>query len=413
MNLLCCLNFGKNENINQLQLYKIEKDKNNISKKNESKTKKNSKEIILENENNNTLIGGTYYCLYKYKFLSDHISHDNEYNINKKKYINPEMNIKSNINSENSQKIIGIQTYLPIYYPIKEGSYFGDEQLKSISFKGNSEINIDSDRRKKTNIYKNDIECLKRNLYNIKRNYINYKTLGKQKSKYTIDNDNEEEIFSNNQILTSFSDINLLSSRSRNKENQFKEKKDNIFFISKKYISLNEILNKNKNKNYIKKKNLKNNKKGFISYINNRNNNYLNFILNSKNSKMNKILDKTNCDSNNNIYTTFFETFNNADIKESQNALFKNKVKYNRKMINNFSSIFKDNNIDYSSYTFIKNPLINSTKCQTMFKRKNKSFKNTSQKVFSNPFKYNNDEKKEKNDKKNIRNILLKKINDC
>ena len=349
-----------------------------------------------------------------YKFLSDHISHDNEYNINKKKYINPEMNIKSNINSENSQKIIGIQTYLPIYYPIKEGSYFGDEQLKSISFKGNSEINIDSDRRKKTNIYKNDIECLKRNLYNIKRNYINYKTLGKQKSKYTIDNDNEEEIFSNNQILTSFSDLNLLSSRSRNKENQFKEKKDNIFFISKKYIFLNEILNKNKNKNknYIKKKNLKNNKKGFISYINNRNNNYLNFILNSKNSKMNKILDKTNCDSNNNIYTTFFETFNNADIKESQNALFKNKVKYNRKMINNFSSIFKDNNIDYSSYTFIKNPLINSTKCQTMFKRKNKSFKNTSQKVFSNPFKYNKDEKREKNDKKNIRKLLLKKIID-
>ena len=56
MNLLCCLNFGKNENINQLQLYKIEKDKNNISKKNESKTKKNSKEIILENENNKHFI---------------------------------------------------------------------------------------------------------------------------------------------------------------------------------------------------------------------------------------------------------------------------------------------------------------------------------------------------------------------
>ena len=217
MNSLWCLKIIK-ENNNQLQLPITIPKKNPIiiHENNFVSNKENNNNIDIINNNKNS----DFYYIGNYKYI---LYYDN-YNKNG--------NEKNDISNEYSKRINNI---LPITIQLKEESYFGDDQLKNISYTI-SQLNCESDLKKgiESKICNNSKENLKPKIINYKKNNINYGSNKIHKNVFRK-NFNKNDLFNNNKILFSLSE-----------QKNFSEK-ENIKMIE----SNNLILKK---KNIIKKK---------------------------------------------------------------------------------------------------------------------------------------------------------------
>lgn len=370
MNSLWCLKIIK-ENNNQLQLPITIPKKNPIiiHENNFVSNKENNYNIDIINNNKNS----DFYYIGNYKYI---LSYDN-YNKNgndknKKKDIYKEKSEKNDISNEYSKRINNI---LPITIQLKEESYFGDDQLKNISYTI-SQLNCESDLKKgiESKICNNSKENLKPKIINYKKNNINYGSNKIHKNVFRK-NFNKNDLFNTNKILISLSE-----------QKNFSEK-ENIKMIESNNLTL-------KKKNIIKKKLTKKNKKK-SNYVSIRNNDkYLNYPFTSKKySKNITLLDKTNSVTN-------YETVNNTEKKDKNNSItiFQNKSyeKIINKIININTPIKPNKNLIYINSDFkMRKNFINSNKSykiKNIFSsnkiKKNNNIYNINKKIENNPFKY-------------------------
>ena len=389
MNSLWCLKIIK-ENNNQLQLPITIPKKNPIiiHENNFVSNKENNYNIDIINNNKNS----DFYYIGNYKYI---LSYDN-YNKNgndknKKKDIYKEKSEKNDISNEYSKRINNI---LPITIQLKEESYFGDDQLKNISYTI-SQFNCESDLKKgiESKICNNSKENLKPKIINYKKNNINYGTNKIHKNVFRK-NFNKNDLFNTNKILFSLSE-----------QKNFSEK-ENIKMIESNNLTL-------KKKNIIKKKLTKKNKKK-SNYVSIRNNDkYLNYPFTSKKySKNITLLDKTNSVTN-------YETVNNTEKKDKNNSItiFQNKSyeKIINKIININTPIKPNKNLIYINSDFkMRKNFVNSNKSykiKNIFSsnkiKKNNNIYNINKKIENNPFKY---PENVISIRKNIKILIKKKI---
>ena len=389
MNSLWCLKIIK-ENNNQLQLPITIPKKNPIiiHENNFVSNKENNYNIDIINNNKNS----DFYYIGNYKYI---LSYDN-YNKNgndknKKKDIYQEKSEKNDISNEYSKRINNI---LPITIQLKEESYFGDDQLKNISYTI-SQLNCESDLKKgiESKICNNSKENLKPKIINYKKNNINYGTNKIHKNVFRK-NFNKNDLFNTNKILISLSE-----------QKNFSEK-ENIKMIESNNLTL-------KKKNIIKKKLTKKNKKK-SNYVSIRNNDkYLNYPFTSKKySKNITLLDKTNSVTN-------YETVNNTEKKDKNNSItiFQNKSyeKIINKIININTPIKPNKNLIYINSDFkMRKNFVNSNKSykiKNIFSsnkiKKNNNIYNINKKIENNPFKY---PENVISIRKNIKILIKKKI---
>lgn len=311
---------------------------------------------------------------------------------------------------------------MPISSPIKEGSFFGDEQLTSVSFLGSNQPNCETETTNKNEYHTNSkiINYEISKLYNSIKNYKNFKLIVKAKIK---DKANLNEII--NESISSINEYKKITSNEKRnntiiEKEIFPKKKTVHMNKSKYYKSLkltrpfcaNNILEKIKSKNDSSFD--KNEKMIYHS---------LNFASNShRYSKNNKLLYKTNNKALNNItsktnnkikrkYISKLKLLDLTNYNSTQkifNIHYKEitPIKANKEAKLNYSTSPKIDN----QYLYFNNPIkttrfssLNKTKIN---KRKIKN-KTRSIKEIKNPFKYNDDNLLRKCHKK----AGIKKIN--
>lgn len=441
MNSFCCLRLEKIEKMNQLKLPSSKITKNTFSNKApiiikdinmDTISSKKSKKNASNNKNS------------KYRRnLCDNFHHPKRNNLKIDKSI-PSKTISDNNFINDSKEFIGtsrnikgerdnyflynIKNSLPISTPIKEGSFFGDEQLTSVSFLGSNLPNCETEMMNKIECHTNSkiINYEISKLYNSIKNYKNFKLIVKAKIK---DKENLNEII--NESISSIKKFKKLTSN----------KKRNNTISEKEIFPTKKIAHINKSKNYKVLKlvrpfcmnkileKIKSNKENSFDINEDMTYYSLNFASNShRYSKNNKLLHKTNdrilnnttSKTNNRIKKNYINKFNILDLTKY------NKYISSHKLINNIYSkeatpkkANKKAKLNYSTspknakhYLYINNSIktprlsipIKTKKTNGKIKSKNKT---KSIKEINNPFKYDDDNLSRKNNKKTV----FKKIN--
>ena len=441
MNSFCCLRLEKIEKINQLKLSSSKIAKNTFSNKApiiiqdinmDSISSKKSKKKASNNKNSKYRrnIRDNFHFLNSAILKIDESIPSKTFNdinfINdSKECIKTDRNIKKEIDNE---YFYNIKNSLPISTPIKEGSFFGDEQLTSVSFLGSNLPNCETEIMNKNGFHKNSkiINYEISKLYNSIKNYKNFKLIVRAKIK---DKSNTNEII--NESISSIKEFKKLTSN-KQRNNTLSEKeifpKKKITNINKsKYHKVLKLSRPFNAKELLEK--IKSNKESSFDKNENMIYNSLNFTSNShrysknKNNKMlyktnNRILNNTISKTNNKIKKKNISNFNLLDLT------IYNKYKSSQKLINNINNkeatpikANKKAKLNYSTspkitkqYLYnnnpIKTPRISSSNKKKINNRKIKN-KTKSIKEINNPFKYNDDKFSRKNYKKSI----FKKIN--
>ena len=441
MNSFCCMRLEKIEKINQLKLSSSKIAKNTFSNKTpiiiedinmDSISSKKSQKKASNNKNskyrrnirdNFTFLNST--NLKVDESIPSKIFNDINFINDSKECIKTDRNIKKEIDNE---YFYNIKNSLPISTPIKEGSFFGDEQLTSVSFLGSNLPNCETEIRNKNEFHKNSkiINYEISKLYNSIKNYKNFKLTVRPKIK---DKSNTNDFI--NESISSIKKFKKLTSN-KQRNNTLPEKE----ILPKKKIT---HINKSKYYKVLKLAKPFNAKKILEKIISNKESSFdknenmiyhsLNYATNShrySKNKNNKMLYKTN---NRILNNTISKTNNKIKRKYISNLNLLNLTKYNKykssqKLINNINSkettpikANKKVKLNYSTspkitkqYLYNNNPIkmlrISSSNKKKINNRKIKN-KTKSIKEINNPFKYNDDKFPRKNYKKSV----FKKIN--
>jgi hypothetical protein len=436
MNSFCCLRLEKTEKINQLKLPSSKITKNTflnkapiiiqdinmdtVSSKKSRKKASNNKNKKYKKKVNNNFHHLNNVNLKVDKSIPSNISDINFINDNKV-YKKTSRNIKR---ERNNDFVYNIKNYLPISTPIKEGSFFGDEQLTSVSFLESNLSNCESEIMNKIECHTNSkiINYEISKLYNSIKKNKNFKLNSKIKDKEKI-----KEII--NESISSIKEFQkITSNKKRNNTISEKEifpKKKIIHINNSKYYKVlrlarpfyaNKILEK-----------IKLNKENSIDKNENMIYHSLNFISNShRYCKNNKLLHKINKRGLNNTASKTNNKIKKKYISKMKllDLIVYNKNNTSQKLINNInykeSTPLKANKIikiNYSAspkitkqYFHYNNP-IKIPRISSAIKAKinNRKIKNKikSIKEVNNPFKNNDDNFS----RKSLKKSFYKKIN--
>jgi len=436
MNSFCCLRLEKIEKINQLKLPSSKITKNTFSNKAPILIQDINTDIISSKKSKKKLSNNKKIKYRRNVIDNFHLFKSTNLKVDKSipyktikgnNFINDsEECIKTgrNIKRERDNEFLhNIKNSLPISTPIKEGSFFGDEQLTSVSFLGSNQANSETEIMNKIECHTNSkiINYEISKLYNSIKNYKNFKLIvkAKIKNKENINETINENISSINEFK------NLTSNKKRNNtisEKEFCPRKKITHINRTKYckaIKIDRPFYDNKILEIIKSKNEN-------SFDKNENMAYhsLNFVSDShRYSKNKKLLYKTN---NRLLYNTTSKTNNKLKKKyiSKLNLFHLNKYNSTQKFFNNIqnkeATSIKSNKkikLDYSAspkinkqFLHFNNPiktlrLPNSSKVNI----NNKKIKNKVKSIneMNNPFIYNDDNFSRKYHKKSG----FKKIN--
>ena len=437
MNSFCCMRLEKIEKMNQLKLPSSKITKNTFSNKapiiiqdinmdaiSSKKCKKNNKNSKYKRN-----VFDDFHHLKSSNIKVDKsvpsrtISDINFIN-DSKEYIRAGRNIKR---ERDNEFLHNIKNSLPISTPIKEGSFFGDEQLTSVSFLGSNLPDCETEIMNKIECHTNSkiINYEISKLYNSIKNYKNFKLISKAKIK---DKENINEIF--NESISYIKEFKKLTSN----------KKRNNTILEKEIFPKKKIANINKSKyckvlklerpfcsNKILEK-IKSYKENSFDKNENMIYHSLNFAFNShrysKNNKLlhktnNRILNNTTSKTNNKIKRTYASKINLLDLTiynkyNSSHKLFNSinyntttPIKRNKKAKLNYSNSPKMT----KQFLYYNNPIKAPRESSYKTKKTNRKIKNKTKSIkeIINPFKYNDDNLSRKSCKKPI----FKKINNA
>ena len=436
MNSFCCLRLEKIEKMNQLKLPSSKNTKTTFSNKapiiiqdinmdiiSSKKCKKNNKNSkhkinVLDNfhhlKNTNIKVD---------KSVPSRTISDINFINDSKEYIRAGRNIKR---ERDNEFLHNIKNSLPISTPIKEGSFFGDEQLTSVSFLGSNLPNCETEIMNKIECHTNSkiINYEISKLYNSIKNYKNFKLISKAKIK---DKENINDIF--NESISYIKEFKKLTSNKK-RNNTILEKeifpKKKIAHINKsKYCKVlklerpfcsNKILEKiksNKDNSFDKNENMIYHSLNFASNSHrySKNNKFLhktnNRIVNNKTSKTNNKIKRNYASKINLLDLTIYNKYNSSHkLFNSINYKTTTPIKRNKKAKLNYSNSPKMT----KQFLYYNNP-IKESRVSSSYKTKkaNRKIKNKTKSIkeIINPFKYNDDNLSRKSCKKPI----FKKIN--